>query len=113
MRIIIRIFTIVLQAIFVLFFWTGATAWAQAVSGINAVKTESARNMVLAQKSPVPGTPASGETQDPTRTPRPTPTPMPLPPPSNPNTIQLMVIFGILVVLVVVFGLWLNRNSVF
>jgi len=77
------------------------------------VGTQTAPDEIPTQESPAPENPAQTEAPEPTRAPRPTPTPMIIPPPSNPNTIQLLVIFGILVVLVVIFGLLLNRNRVF
>jgi cyanophycinase-like exopeptidase len=46
----------------------------------------------------------------PTRTPRPTGTPVPTPPPSDPGTTNLMVFFGVLSVVVVIVGVWLNRQ---
>jgi len=46
----------------------------------------------------------------PTRTPRPTGTPIPTPPPSDPGTTNLMVFFGVLSVVVVIVGVWLNRQ---
>ncbi|MCI0520729.1 MAG: hypothetical protein L0Z70_10815 [Chloroflexi bacterium] len=57
--------------------------------------------------TPLPSTP------DPTRTPRPTPTPLLVPPPSDPDTTHLMVIFGVIAVTVVLFGIFLNRRRVF
>jgi len=44
---------------------------------------------------------------------RPTPTSVPVPPPSDPRTTQLMVLFGILIVTIVIFGIWLNRRKIF
>jgi hypothetical protein len=49
-------------------------------------------------------------TRPPTRTPRPTGTPVPTPPPSDPGTTNLMVFFGVLSVVVVIVGVWLNRQ---
>ncbi len=46
----------------------------------------------------------------PTRTPRPTGTPVATPPPSDPGTTNLMVFFGVLSVVVVIVGVWLNRQ---
>ena len=57
--------------------------------------------------TPVPPTPV------PTRTPRPTATPLTVPPPSDPSTTHLIAISGITVVVVIIFGLWLNRRRVF
>jgi hypothetical protein len=47
----------------------------------------------------------------PTRTPRPTTTPMPIPPSANPNATTLMIIFGLIAVIVVIVGVWLNRSE--
>ncbi len=59
--------------------------------------------------TPLPSeTPASQ--RRPPRTPGPTSTPPTIPPPQDPGTTQLMVAFGLLVVLVILFGVWLNRN---
>jgi hypothetical protein len=46
----------------------------------------------------------------PTRVPRPTPTPRPIPPPSNPSDANLMIAFGVLVVIVILVGVWINRR---
>lgn len=46
-----------------------------------------------------------------THAPRPTPTPIPTPPPTNPKTIQLMAAFGVLVVVVILFGIFINRRQ--
>jgi hypothetical protein len=62
---------------------------------------------------PQPTATAFPPTPAPTRTPRPTPTLLPLPPPSDPDTTQTMVIFGIFAVIVVLFGIFLNRRRVF
>jgi hypothetical protein len=113
MRISVRVFTIVLPAVIILFFWVGAPVGVQAESARMAINTELATNVDLLRASPAPDNPATVDALEPTRTPRPTPTPIPIPPPSNPNTTQMMVIFGIMVVLVVIFGLWLNRNRMF
>lgn len=51
------------------------------------------------------------EPRRPTRTPGPTNTPIPIPPPQDPGVTQMMVAFGILVVLVILFGVWLNRKN--
>ena len=50
------------------------------------------------------------ETIEPTRTPKPTATPIPTPPPSDPGGIRLIISFGILAVIVVIFGVWINRQ---
>ena len=78
-----------------------------------ATSTQAATNEVPDQEPPTSEGLAQAETPEPTRAPRPTPTPLAVPPPPNPTTIQLLVIFGVLVVLVVIFGLLLNRNRVF
>ena len=70
--------------------------------------TKAMVSMVLAQE-----TQAADEAPVPTRAPRPTPTPIQVPPPTSQNTIQLLIVSGVLVVAVVIFGIWLNRNRVF
>jgi hypothetical protein len=47
----------------------------------------------------------------PTRTPRPTTTPVPIPPAANPNATSLMILFGLIAVIVVIVGVWLNRSD--
>jgi cyanophycinase len=63
--------------------------------------------------TPIPTQTPLPPTPDPTRTPRPTPTPVVVPPASNPGTTHTLAISGVLVVLVIIFGLWLNRRRVF
>jgi len=55
-------------------------------------------------------TPTATRTHRPTRTPRPTATPRDIPPPSDPDLNQWMVAFGVLVVIVIVFGMLINRQ---
>jgi hypothetical protein len=64
------------------------------------------------------GTPTPTLTQQPekknvapTRTPRPTTTPVPIPPAANPNATSLMILFGLIAVIVVIVGVWLNRSD--
>jgi hypothetical protein len=64
------------------------------------------------------GTPTPTITQQPekknaapTRTPRPTTTPVPIPPAANPNATSLMILFGLIAVIVVIVGVWLNRSD--
>jgi hypothetical protein len=40
---------------------------------------------------------------------KPTPTPRPIPPPTDPFALDLLVIFGALIVVVILLGLFLNR----
>ncbi len=47
----------------------------------------------------------------PTRTPRPTSTPVPIPPAADPNATSLMILFGLIAVMVVIVGVWLNRSD--
>ncbi len=64
-----------------------------------------------ATNSPTPTeTPLPTRTPRSTRTPRPTATPPTIPPPSNPSTNQWMIAFSTLVVIVILFGLLINRN---
>jgi hypothetical protein len=51
--------------------------------------------------------------KQPTRTPRPTPTPLVIPPPADPNSSNLIVLLGILSVLIVLVGVWLNRKRLY
>jgi hypothetical protein len=48
----------------------------------------------------------------PTRTPRPTATPVPTPPPANPGTTETLSVFGVLIALIIIIGIWLNRRKV-
>lgn len=63
--------------------------------------------------TPEPPTPIPTRTPVPTRTPRATATPPTIPPASDPDTSHIMVLVGALVVIVIVFGIWLNRSRVF
>jgi cyanophycinase-like exopeptidase len=55
-------------------------------------------------------TPTATRTHRPTRTPRPTATPPVIPPPSNPDTNQWMVGFSVLIVVIILFGMLINRR---
>ena len=46
----------------------------------------------------------------PTRTPRPTITPPAIPPPQDVSQTNLMIVFVILAVVIVVIGIWINRE---
>jgi cyanophycinase-like exopeptidase len=48
----------------------------------------------------------------PTRTPRPTSTPLTVPPPPDSGQINLMILIASLSVLIVIFGVWINRNRI-
>lgn len=50
-------------------------------------------------------------THRPTRTPRPTATPLAVPPPSDPNLNQWLIAFGTLIIIIILFGLLLNRRK--
>jgi hypothetical protein len=69
---------------------------------------------VVAQSESQP-TPTADQSKKnkPTKTPKPTSTPIPTPPPSNPSTNNLMAFFGILIVLVIILGIWVNWRKVF
>jgi hypothetical protein len=56
--------------------------------------------------SPTPPPP----TLTPTKTKRPTATPFPIPPPSDPVSLQWIVAFGVLIVVVILFGFLINRR---
>lgn len=49
----------------------------------------------------------------PTRTRKPTATPVPIPPPSDPAKARMMIGFGVLAVLVIIIGVWINRHNTF
>lgn len=53
------------------------------------------------------------EPLDPTRTPKPTSTPIATPPPADPETINMMIIFGVIAVIVIIIGVWINRQRTF
>jgi hypothetical protein len=44
------------------------------------------------------------------KNPRPTSTPVPIPPPPDPGSVNLMVFFGVIIVLIILFGVWINRQ---
>jgi len=44
---------------------------------------------------------------------RPTPTPLKIPPPADPRMSRLIIGFGIISVVIVIFGIWINRHKVF
>jgi hypothetical protein len=52
-------------------------------------------------------------TPEATRPPQPTPTPIPTPPPSDSKTTDFMVLLGISIVVIVIFGIWINWRRVF
>ena len=73
--------------------------------------TATATPLPTATSTPTPTeTPTPTRTHRPTRTPRPTATPRTVPPPSNPDTSQWMVVLSILIVVIVLFGIILNRS---
>jgi LPXTG-motif cell wall-anchored protein len=43
---------------------------------------------------------------------QPTPTPRTIPPPTNPINLNLLIIFGVAIVLIILAGLWLNRRRI-
>jgi hypothetical protein len=83
-------------------------------SGGGVVLVQAATPSPSASPSPAP---LPTETQTPhgkpTRTPRPTSTPPTIPPPQDPGATRMMVGFGVLIVIVILFGLWLNRKNAF
>jgi hypothetical protein len=72
-------------------------------------------NKVFIQVPAATATPTSAppekKNSPPTRTPRPTTTPVPIPPAADPNATSLMILFGLIAVIVVVVGVWLNRSD--
>ncbi len=48
-----------------------------------------------------------------THTPKPTSTPLAIPPSSDPRMGNFMILFGVLIVLVILAGVWLNRRRAF
>lgn len=112
MRYSLRIFIIALPAALCLFLWIASPVLAQTTDAINTGNT---KIMVIAGQ--IQETHSANDTpepnREPTRAPRPTPTPIPVPPPTSQNTIQMLVVSGVLVVAVVIFGLWLNRKRLF
>ena len=73
---------------------------------------ENIRTINIQQIEPSP-TENQPEKPQPTKTPKPTSTPIPTPPPSDPSTNNLMAIFGILIVVVIIMGIWINWRRVF
>jgi hypothetical protein len=67
-------------------------------------------NTANAQLSPEDN-PAELQGAKPTRTPRPTSTPVPIPPPAEPLSLNLMILFGLLAVIIVLIGVWINRKK--
>ena len=66
------------------------------------------RFVITETPTPTPGTPTVIVT--PTKTPRPTPTPMFVPPPSDPDYLRLMVALGLMIVVILLIGIWINRS---
>lgn len=54
---------------------------------------------------------AVAKQQNPTRTPRPTSTPVPIPPPTDYAMNNMMIVFGMVAVIVVIIGVWINREK--
>ena len=108
MRHSFRYLIIALPTALYLFLWVAAPVWSRAKEAGNPGNVEAMVRVVLAQETQV-----ADDTPEPTRAPRPTPTPIPVPPPTSQNTVQLLVVSGVLVVAVVFFGIWLNRHRVF
>ncbi len=46
-----------------------------------------------------------------TRTPKPTATPLKIPPPTDPRNLNLLILLGILIISVVIFGIIINRRQ--
>jgi hypothetical protein len=67
------------------------------------------RRFVITE-TPTPSPGAVTPTLTPTRTPRPTATPIIPPPPSNPDYLRLMIALGIIMVIVLLLGIWINRK---
>jgi len=59
--------------------------------------------------SPLLSTRAPGET----KTPEPTRAPLPTPPPSDPDTTSMIILFGILLGVIVLFGMVVNSRRIF
>jgi hypothetical protein len=65
----------------------------------------------ISESTPTPTQPPEKKNLAPTRTPRPTTTPVLIPPAANPNATSLMILFGLIAVIVVIVGVWLNRSD--
>jgi len=96
---------------------TGAVPGRPASGSASRTGTHLQRPLALQEPSatptPIPApsdTPEPKPQRRPTRTPGPTSTPLTIPPPQDPGTTQMMLAFGLLVVLVILFGVWLNRS---
>lgn len=66
---------------------------------------------VVATPTPIPPTEEQRAAR-PTRTPRPTATPPTIPPPSDIEKNNLMIGFGLLIVIVICIGVWINRDRI-
>jgi cyanophycinase-like exopeptidase len=60
--------------------------------------------------TPTQPPPSPTPTEKPTKTPRPTSTPPIIPPPSNPEIDQWMIAFGVVIVIVIIFGVLISRQ---
>jgi hypothetical protein len=66
------------------------------------------RFVITETPTATPGTPTPIIT--PTKTPRPTSTPVFVPPPSDPDYLRLMIALGGIMVIVLLVGVWINRE---
>jgi hypothetical protein len=67
-------------------------------------------NPVSLQTGKVTGDLLIANMQAATPTPKPTGTPIPTPPPANPTENNMMIFFVVIAVLVVIVGVWINRQ---
>ena len=73
-------------------------------------------NVSMADATPSPQiqeitiTPVKAVRANPSRTPKPTPIPPEIPPPTDRRLLHSMILFSVLAVVVVIFGVWINRD---
>ncbi len=88
---------------------TNRSVWA-AIAATQVHMTNQEESTLTASATPIPEVTL---TPSPTVRVKATPTPLVIPPPTNPGTRRLMVGFGVLIVLVVIVGIWINRERAF
>jgi hypothetical protein len=83
------------------------------VEGPTQTQIKPTSTLIPTITAPVEPPTETPEPPDPTRTPKPTSTPIATPPPADPETINMMIIFGVIAVIVIIIGVWINRQRTF